>query len=588
MKSARDRIDVSRLVTAARDCYAQMEPYRKYYADGIRQTTGPYYGPKMVEGVHGAFNLLQLTLSVFQRHLTARNPRVLVRTRPRRLRPEAANQENVLNDTIKRLKLKRTIRAAVGDAFAQMGVVKIGRELMVGSGTTMPSPGSIFVDQVSFDDYVFDTTAKTWDQIAFDGNRYSLPLDTILATDIYDGKVRQRLENARDSFRTRASAKGELASNLAFGAPGTVESYCPMVPLIDTHLKYDNAVVTLVDDSEWDPSETALFMDDWIGPRHGPYRRLSFQDVPSNIMPLPPMSIWRPMSELAAAMFKKVSDQARKSKKVFAIGGAGEEDADRIANAADGTYVRVDHPELIKEMKFDGIDPSNLNFVLMLKMLYSWLVGNLDAVGGLGPQADTLGQEEIMVSSASKQVEDMQDRVVDFVAEIAEDIAWYRWHDDDAVDHVIKRLPGTSGRVEVTAKFDRNRLGGWGDYDYEIAPYSMQHTSPAARMRTLGAVMQQYVLPLLPLMREAGMTVNVPELMRIVTRYTDMEELDGILESVEPLQQADMAGANRPTHTHRTYERRNSPGRTTQGTDAVLMQSLLGKGVQPSEASNVA
>jgi hypothetical protein len=287
-------------------------------------------------------------------------------------------------------------------------------------------------------------------------------------------------------------------------------------------------------------------------------------------------------------MFKKVSDQARKSKKVFAIGGAGEEDADRIANAADGTYVRVDHPELIKEMKFDGIDPSNLNFVLMLKMLYSWLVGNLDAVGGLGPQADTLGQEEIMVSSASKQVEDMQDRVVDFVAEIAEDIAWYRWHDDDAVDHVIKRLPGTSGRVEVTAKFDRNRLGGWGDYDYEIAPYSMQHTSPAARMRTLGAVMQQYVLPLLPLMREAGMTVNVPELMRIVTRYTDMEELDGILESVEPLQQADMAGANRPTHTHRTYERRNSPGRTTQGTDAVLMQSLLGKGVQPSEASNVA
>lgn len=585
--SAADNIDTKRVVDAVRDSSKALERHRKTYRDNIAQLVGQHYASG-TDKANCALNFAQLATHVLKRFLTARNPRVFVRTKPRVLRPEAAAFERVLNELIEWIELKRTLQLAVDDAFVGMGVVKVGRELVIGSGGTAAEPGGIFADQVLFEDYVYDATAPTWREVAFEGNRYRVPLDAVLATDSYSKERRGELAKQRDHFRD-TTIRGPRASQIGFGSGSANEAYTPMVPLIDVFLRHDGVLLTLVEDERMEADHRPLLVTEWRGPRHGPYHRLGFHDVPGNTMPLPPVSIWRPLHELANAVFQKSSDQARAGKHVIGVGGAAEQDAERIIQATDGSFIHLDHPELIKDLKFDGIDQTNVAFVIFCKQMFSWAVGGLDALGGMGPQADTATQEQMMHATASKLPDDMRDRLVEFTKGIVTDIAWYRWHDYETVDYVTKRLRGTSG-IEVTARFDGRRRGTWADYQLGIEPYSMEHTSPGQRLRSLSAIMREFVFPILPLLQRQGVSINVPELLRTVARYADLEELDGVLQATEPLQQADMADgatAMKAPNTHRTYERINTPGRTIQGSDSVLMQSLLGAGVQQSEMEKV-
>ena len=103
-------------------------------------------------------------------------------------------------------------------------------------------------------------------------------------------------------------------------------------------------------------------------------------------------------------LFRKLGRQAERQKTLLGVMGDAQRDGERIGSASDGDIVTMDNPEKAKELTFGGVNPDNFNFVIALRDLFSWTAGNLDAIGGLGPQAPTATQEKLIAISSNKRL----------------------------------------------------------------------------------------------------------------------------------------------------------------------------------------
>ena len=136
------------------------------------------------------------------------------------------------------------------------------------------------------------------------------------------------------------------------------------------------------------------------------------------------------------------------------------------------------------------------------------------------------------------------------------------------------------------------------EYEIDIAPYSMVDRSPSEKAKTLGELMQGFVIPLAPLLQQQGMKPNMDKFLELMAKYSNTEELLDIVTSLDEQDMAKMqqmqemgaAGQERPTQspvTERRQVRENIPGSTRQGRDEAMMQLLAGGG-QPAQAGQMA
>ena len=68
----------------------------------------------------------------------------------------------------------------------------------------------------------------------------------------------------------------------------------------------------------------------------------------------------------------------------------------------------MDDPQNVNTYKFGGIDDKNLAFLLQVKTLFNYYGGNIDSLGGLGPQTGTVGQDKLIAESASRRLADFR------------------------------------------------------------------------------------------------------------------------------------------------------------------------------------
>jgi hypothetical protein len=428
-------------------------------------------------------------------------------------------------------------------------------------------------------------SARHWDEIQFCGNQYRLPYELVMDSGFYNGPGRDRLT---PSAQTNIDDLGdERAEAISQGIGSSdIEEYRDHVNLWDIWLPMENLLVTLPADGDGPP----LRVVEWDGPERGPYQILRYEDVSGNIMPLPPVSLWMDMHELVNQIFCKIGRQAKRQKDILGVRTGGSADGNRVINAGDGEAVNMDDPNNAREYKFGGIDQRNLAFMLSMKDLFSYLAGNLDSLGGLSPMSGTVGQDQLLAQNASKRVSDMQDRVIDFTSKVVRDLAFYLWNDPLIELPLVRRIKGIDMDIPVTFTPEQ-REGQFLDYNIDIEPYSMQHESPGMKLQTLVQVYTQFIAPNLQLMQQQGIAVNYEALLRIISKYSNMTELDDVLTFYDAPQiyQPGPVGEmpTKANTSHRTYERINRPGATSQGKDAAMIQALLGGDTQNAEKATI-
>ncbi len=533
-----------------------------HYADAGSQKTVPT-------------NFLKLAVDIFVRLLSARAPRVLLTTRDQTMRPTVANLEIAVNQIPEEIGLAATLRRITTEAMFSFGIVKMG--LATVDKILGHEYGESFVDDVTIDDYFCDMTTGRRDLIQYEGNDYWLPYDKVMESKWFENKDGLKA----DEYAILGESGQDRAESITMSETPTL--YKDKVWLRDVWLPEENVLVTYAV-----KSERRLKTTKWNGPDGGPYLILGFSDVPGNILPLPPVSVWYDLHELGNALYRKLATQADSQKTVLGFPGGDVESVDDFKKAKDGDGIRYTgiKPE---KLTAGGVDPTTLAFFLNNRDLYAYFAGNLDSLGGLAPMTETVGQDKLLSESAGAQLRDMRAKTVEFNQLIFKALAYYEWHDPVRQRSLEKTIPNTDLSIQVPWT-PRTRKGKYPSFDLKVDVFSLQDDSPQLKLQRLGLLIERYILPLEPFIQQQGGTVDVRAILGLVAKYADFPELDEIVQFVQDLglaPQGQGAGPKKPTETTRRYERVNRPGATEGGKSQILQQALLGGRPQGSEMESI-
>jgi len=577
------QLDRARLLKAIENSTRVLRPFREVRKKLVKDFVGSMYGSSGDSGRQDIImNLMYQTAETYTMSLAANRPRVLVTAQHTDVTWFAHSFQLGINNLIKEIRLEDTLRKAVMDSFFSMGIVKVytadaGLVELEGEDAWV-DPGKPFAENISLDDFCYDTTASEWRKSSFALNKYRISREKVLNDGAYNKKVAEELDVVSQYPGWNADS-GEVPIREMLKSETQEAGIEPMIDLMDVWLPKDKLVVTLPVGKNTEP----LRVVEWEGPENGPFHTLSLTcEVPDNIMPVSPAMNLKPLHDLINGLLRKQRRQAQRQKDIPFYQAGHQDDARRIEKASDGEWTRVDNPDSVNVMKMGGVDPQNQAFSHSMKDTYDRMAGNLQMMAGLGPQSDTLGQDKLIHGAVTKREANMQYRVVDFTSRICRDLGSLLWHDQ------VLEIPQdfeTSG-IKVRADWNPEvREGDFIDYNFEIEPFSMMYKSPSERMQGISSFVTQIALPMEGMMQQYGGTIDIQELVEMYAELMDMPRLKQIVKFEEPKDDRPGPTPQQPakaSHTVRESVRRSVPTGGTAESRSNVMQQVL-QGGQPNQ-----
>jgi hypothetical protein len=577
--------DMARLRNGIRDCREKLEPFREERADAVKQYLGGHYGHNR-NTVETPTPFLRLAVNIYTRHLVAQNPKALITTMSKQLKPMAKIFELDLEDRMRLLKLDKMLQRWVMHAIFCVGIIEVSRDYQ--TATELEGEEYIITDlkteDVSVADWVVDINASRYDKAEFAGYRARINYDDFLASPLFDADTKKRVKP--NAYLWGEERDDDPVRSLQTGDAYDPNEYDKFLDVWRIWVRREGVILTLpMDGPVW-----AMSTEPWTGPDDGPFQFLGFGDAPDMLMPTAPVDLLRDLDDFGNNLWTKMRDQAKGQKTVFGYQGDAADDAERVMKADDLEGIAMDKPDGLKEYQFGGIDARTMAMFIQNKQLISYFGGNLDAVGGLSTQADTLGQERMLVGSASKMMDDLQAKTITAVRKLLETIAYFEWNDAMRDPELEMTMPGTQQGIPVSFA-QENRQGNFSDYRFDIQPYSMRDEGPGAKLQNIMQFLQWLGQGNhLERMAQQGIMLDYQELLDIVAQYQNMTEMNQLFTSAsEPMGVANAGpdSGGRSDVSERITTRVNKPGATGPGQDEIMSKVLMGAGPQGSEVDSL-
>ena len=588
MSNPLDPRQLKRLVTSHEYSRKQLRPYRENMRTAVQWLLGRWGGDQSIE--KQPLNYIELATGIYQRQIAANVPQCLITSPNRELRHSSEAFQLAMNHLLDEIGYGNTQDDVVMNAlFSGIGgILKVG--------VTPPQLGEVFgyghdagqpfADCVSNDEWVQDMTVKRWEQCQYMGDRFSI--NTEAGSDFYKEKLKPTMKRStnEDGDETLLGLQGDdRVHDDVFFAPVTEvwEMWLPM----------ENLVVTLKCDDSGKPRDDSKPLDvvEWDGPEMGPYHRLTFAGVPGSIMAQAPISILMDIHEIANRLFRKTARQADRQKDNTVVQSGQEDDGRALNNSNDGDTITFNGPVAgVQKVRSGGADAATMALGLQLKDMLFTFGGNLDSLGGLSPQADTLGQEEIVGGSASVRIERMQERAVEFTRGVYRSLGSWMWYDPLYDPPLTKPIEGTQISVQVEFTPEMRNESDYLDYNVDFVPFSMQSRSPARKVQALLNAYERIILPAMPLLEAQGLAPDINALLAYIAKYSDQPEIGELIVGFQPIggERGVVGGDDKQRQspvTTRKNVRINRPGATRQGKDDVMMRALMGQASQPAETA---
>ena len=585
-----DEIQRGRLAKAVETSYRELMPFRNLTRELVEEYAGSGYGRPNRPRHEILINLMNQTVDAYTMALVANRPRVLLSTQLPELTYFAKQFQVALNNLIEEIGLEFTLRQWVLDAFFCVGIVKVH---MADSGLVQlenniwMDPGKPFASNVGLDNWVHDMSATRWDQMKYAADSYRIPFED-LKHPMYDPDVVESLQP-----NTKASMEELRLERISRGESVDDDELEPMIDLADIWVPRDGKIYTFPLDSRGQfriRSVKPVAVMDWDGAELGPYHLLGFNDVPENIMPTSPASHLASLARLANNLIRKQSRQARRQKDINTYTPAGAKDAQKIQRADDGAFIEVQDGTQIGQVKMGGVDQQNQAFLVGVLGMYDRFAGNLTAMLGLGAQAPTASQEQIIQGRVSSKEAQMQYRVLDASSRLIRDLGGMLWN--DKVKVIPGRIPieGAEGYTVDSTWTPDDREGSFHDYCINIDIFSMQYQSPGEKVGALNQLITQVYGPMGALLSQQGGQLN---LQKLVEFHAEMLNLPQLRECVQfqgviPEGGGEQEKPGMPSSTTRNYTRQNIPtGGTAQSRAHIEQQAWLGGSVNPQQSSSM-
>lgn len=598
-----DKINYGHVCDVVQKCYQGMKDFREERLNVTRQIAGNRYS-KNAADKKIFVNLVQLFINIVGPKLIDKNPRQLLSTDATADEPVVKTMQQWGNDEYESMNLDIILQRLVLDGFSCIGIAKIGLATPADTASAVGNleSGSPFVLRVDLDDFVFDTNAHDFESAAFFGNRYRASKKVIEESELYDAEARKNLSV---SLNVRHNMDGgeKVGSIGRTNVSGNYEDFEEMVDLWEIYDTRRRKIYTFTDDDMSGPTGfnkgsdiIPLRVVDWIGPDTGPYVILAFNLVPGNPFPKGPLQDVVDLHEAANNVYRKLVRQAHDAKDIIMYRGNNPEDATNIQKTPDGGFAPVDDPKSVAAVSMGGPNEKLYKFLLELIQRFSWASGNLETIGGLSPQAHTLGQEEILQQQSSGPLSLMQKTMKIFTSRVMHNLNWFWWHGQQSmtIKHVVEGAPIRPIRQTVHPwdHKDKNAMRRTGPMPrVKIDPYSMRHTTPEQRAADLQGMVTQVIIPLMQLAKAEGLVFDFKEFLTTMGMLKDMPDLKRIMKLSDmptPGDESDQgeqgADPGKPAETTRNYVRR-SMGAASPQNQNMLRDNALSAGAANQEAN---
>lgn len=564
----------ARLLKAVRTSRDALEPFRRVRKELVRDYVGSWYSESGARN-KTLVNLMNQTARIYTVALAAHNPQVMVSTPRVENHPFARRFEVNLNKLISDMSLDITFRSIVLDAFFCIGCgVVMMRDtdtrfhgLLESEEDVWLDPGEPWLNRVSLDDLILDMTAKELTKMRYCGHRYRADFEKVKDEPGYDKKVKAKLTPTSKNTTDHPDVTRDIASGDAVD-----DDLKDMIWLQDIWVAENNTVATMAVDQDLPP----LIEREWIGSQAGPYKFLSLGSVPDNVIPASPAVNLKGLHDLQNRLHRRMEQDSDAHRVVNVYPPGKEDDAEKIRTAKRNSWVRSNDPKSIQQIEVGGVDQRDMALATFILDEYDRFAGNLQAMGGLGPQASTVGQEELIMGQLSRTEADMRMAVVNFASDCILDLGRLMYEDQTL--EIQSSMPVGNSGINVDSSWTPgNRMGEFEDYDFRVEPYSMVFKTPQQHLQEYFQVMRE-LAPMWPMFQASGATLDAEAFVDEIARLMNKPELKRFITFAHP---ADMLGGDQNTVrqspvTKRETVRRNIPtGGTAQNRANSLVRDLM-------------
>jgi len=521
------------VVSKLRECMEAsgkfLAPFRRRHKEAVQLYAGSRYGERSYQAPtrKTSLNIFRLAMEVIARNLISATPRSQVIPRVPKYKVESYELQLALDYLTQQIDLGTTLAEAVRIALTGLGVVKVGitdAYLHEALGFRADA-GQPFAEAVLFEDFLFDTNATNWDSVDWMGNKYRVPLEAVMENPNFDKKVADKLRSrAKETldFDDLMHRTQEISGSPSMNDPEFIEH----VWLWDIFIPYDGRIVTI-------PAQDglgALQQREWTGPETGPYHKLGFFWVAGNLMPSAPMQHLYDIQGLLTNLFSEMGEQATRQKTITLCDGRAESDgtAEAIIDSNAGDVIRTASADGVKVVSFPGLEDSTFRFTQWLRELMSYMGGNIDTIGGLAAQTQSVGQERLLAGTSSDLIKHMQAQVTTFTSNVLKDLAYYVYTDPISELELAKPIPGY--RDIPFSYGPESRQGSFFNFQFTVQPYTLQARGPTERLQMLYQIVTQMLMPLSPQFAEWGTRLRVDRLVEYILRDANFPELLDIVE----------------------------------------------------------
>jgi len=564
-----------RLLKAIKSSRESLEPFRRVRKELIRDYVGSWYSETGARN-KTLVNLLNQTARIYTIALAANNPQVLVSTPRVENLPFARRFEVNLNKLIGDMNLDKTFRAIVLDAFFCIGCgVVMMRDtdtrfhgLLESEEDVWLDPGEPWLNRVSLDDLILDMPAKELSKMRYCGHRYRADFEKVMDEPGYDKKVKDKLTpTARETHDSTGSVR-----DIGLG-DAKDDDLKDMIWLQDVWIAENNSVSTMPCDEDLPP----LIEREWVGSQAGPYKFLSLGDTPDRVIPASPAINLKGMHDLQNRLHRRMEKDSDAHRVMNVYNAAGADDAEKMRKAERNSWHKMNDPGAVKQLEVGGIDQRDMALATFLQDEYDRFAGNLQAMGGLGAQASTVGQEELIHGQNTKNVADMRMAVVSFASDCILDLGRLMWEDQTL--EIQSSVPVGNSGIEVQSDWTPDyRVGEFESYDFRVEPYSMVFKTPEQKLQELFQVLQQ-LAPLWPMFQASGATLDSEAIVDEIARLKNRPEFKRFITFANPADElgGDQNSVRQSPVTSRETVRKNVPtGGTADARSSAMIQSLLG------------
>jgi hypothetical protein len=514
-------------------------------------------------------------------HLAGGDPKALVLPGGEGMEAAAYEQTLAVNAVAQRLNLRRKFRRLVQDALYGMGICRIGmvpdRRVKIREiAPELDEEGEIGIGRlemkvISLEAWVHDCQANTLEEREFCGHAYWVAKEDL---EHYLPGV-SPADVATEEKRWIDEHGNEQAGAISRGVDGEgQDGFRQKYWLWDLWVPHDNVIVTtpVLGNGE------IANVKPWQSRPGGPYLFLYYRELPDQAIPISILADLALVHDSLNSTFRKLIDQTREAKTVLGFKPGHEGDAENIRDGSSRDIVQMRDPSAVQEFNFNGPDQGLLGMLLQTRELASIIGGNTDALAGLGAQAPTATQEQMVNAAAAGKVQLHEVDTADFQTELFEAIRWYLYHEQQEPIPIVKEIQGTDIRIpsQFSAPKASGQPGGFNSFLMKIEPYTGIYRSPEERFQSLLSLWERLIMPGIQ-MGVLDRTPDMDRLLQIAAQYLDLPEIRGLLRGVSPEEQAMAGEARQSPTTTRNYVRRSAPGPTRSGNAMTAMQ-MMGAG----------